>query len=264
MHAQRRIATLAIASAALVAATFGAAQTADPARGRALHQAFCAICHPSGIGGDNSAGAGSPATILQAMQIVGPMSFLRGQLSASQVDDIAAYLLTFYGPQGGPRATVVEFYHAALDHYFISSLAADIEALDSGRLTGWARTGLTFNAFGTGAAIPVGATPVCRIYLPPLNGDSHFYSGSPAECAQTMARFPTFVLESDAVMHMILPDTVTGACPPRTLPVHRVWNQRVDSNHRYTTDLAVRAQMVARGYLPEGYGPSAVILCAPT
>lgn len=236
---------------------------ANAARGRTLHQAFCGSCHPGGQGGDNSLGAGNPTAIRQAMQNNLPMNFLRDRLDDPELDDIAAFLLTFYGPLGGARSTVVEYYHAGLDHYFVSALAADIEALDSGRLTGWARTGLAFNAFGLSAAPPVGAMPVCRIYLPPVNGDSHFYSGSPDECAQTLARFPTFVLESGAVMHMLLPDPVTGVCPPRTRPVYRVWNQRADSNHRYTTDFALREQMVARGYVPEGYGPNAVILCAP-
>ncbi len=39
-----------------------------------------------------------------------------------------------------PTVDVIEFYHAGLDHYFISSLAADIAALDSGRFNGWTRT----------------------------------------------------------------------------------------------------------------------------
>jgi hypothetical protein len=55
---------------------------------------------------------------------------------------------------------------------------------------------------------------------------------------------------------------MTGACPSTTVPVYRVWNQRADSNHRYVTSRALRDQMVARGYVAEGYGPDAVIMCA--
>jgi hypothetical protein len=47
------------------------------------------------------------------------------------------------------------------------------------------------------------------------------------------------------------------------VPVYRVWNGRVDSNHRYTIDIAVRDAMVAAGGIAEGYGPNAVIMCAP-
>ena len=160
----------------------------------------------------------------------------------------------------GP-ATVVEFYHAGFDHYFISSLPADIEALDSGRAPGWARTGATFIA---SSIATTGTSPVCRFYLPPTNGDSHFYSASPAECADVLARFPTFVYEAPDVFHIALPHAGTGACPDGTIPVYRLWNGRVDSNHRYTTSLAVRAQMIARGYIAEGYGAQGVIMCAAT
>ena len=36
---------------------------------------------------------------------------------------------------------VIEYYNSSQDHYFISSLPADIQALDSGQFQGWARTG---------------------------------------------------------------------------------------------------------------------------
>ena len=58
------------------------------------------------------------------------------------------------------------------------------------------------------------------------------------------------------------PDHATGACPDGTIAVYRLFNQRADANHRYTTDPAVRAQMIARGYVPEGYGPEGVAMCA--
>ena len=164
------------------------------------------------------------------------------------------------GTSGPVTADVIEFYNASLDHYFMSSLAADISALDSGQLKGWARTGRSFHAYPQPTA---GANAVCRYYIPPALGDSHFYSASPAECAQVRAKFPSFVLESSSVMYEFLPDANTGACPAGTTPVYRVRNQRADSNHRYTTDLALRAQMLARGWIGEGYLPSQVGMCAP-
>jgi hypothetical protein len=54
----------------------------------------------------------------------------------------------------------------------------------------------------------------------------------------------------------------TGDCPDGTVPVYRLFNMGADANHRYTTDLAVRAQMIAKSYVPEGYGPSGVAMCA--
>ena len=74
-----------------------------------------------------------------------------------------------------PQAvTSVEFYNPALDHYFISALAPDIDALDTGRFAGWQRTGLSFRVFPSQTAGGAGVTPVCRIIIPPPHGDSHF------------------------------------------------------------------------------------------
>jgi len=157
-------------------------------------------------------------------------------------------------------ATVVEFYHAGFDHYFITAAPAEISDLDTGVHQGWARTGYRFSVIKPGSTYP-GTSPVCRFYLPPINGNSHFYSASPTECADVHRRFPTFDLESSAVMHVALPDPETGACPAGWAPVYRVWNARADNNHRYMTDKSIRDEMVAAGGIAEGYGPNAVVLC---
>lgn len=158
-----------------------------------------------------------------------------------------------------PIVDVIEFYNAAMDHYFMSSLAPDIDALDSGHFAGWIRTGRSFKAYPQPA---LGASPVCRFYMPAPQ-DSHFYSASPSECSAVAAKYPTFVLEAPDVFYISLPDNATGTCPSATVPVFRLYNNRPDGNHRYTTDLQIRAQMVAQGYIAEGYGPSATIMCAP-
>jgi hypothetical protein len=159
----------------------------------------------------------------------------------------------------------VEYYHAALDHYFVSALAADIDALDSGRIGGWTRTGLSFHVFPSQAAGGAGVSPVCRIIIPPP-GDSHFFSASPQECADTLAKFPFMSQETPSAFYVALPATAgpsPGACPANTIPVYRVFNNRADANHRYTTDRAVRDLMVSRGGTAEGYGEDVVIMCAP-
>jgi hypothetical protein len=110
-----------------------------------------------------------------------------------------------------------------------------------------------------------GVNPVCRFYIPPPHGDSHFFSASPQECADTIAKFPRLTQESPNVFFIALPSTSgtnAGACPAGTVPVYRVFNNRADANHRYTTDRATRDQMVARGGVAEGYGDDAVIMCA--
>ena len=168
-------------------------------------------------------------------------------------------------PPGNPptapnTGSAVEYYHPTLDHYFITASPSDIALLDSGQFSGWARTGYSFKVFTqpTGAA-----NPVCRFYIPPSLGDSHFYSASPEECQVATVKFPLFIEESTDVFFVNLPDTTTGACPANMIPIYRAWNNRRDSNHRYMTDRTLRDQMVARGYIAEGYGPDIVIMCSP-
>ena len=158
----------------------------------------------------------------------------------------------------------VEFYNQGLDHYFISSLAPDIDALDTGRITGWTRTGQSFAVFPANVGAGASASPVCRILIPPP-ANSHFFSGSPQECADTLTKFPFMTKETDAAFFVNLPVTSgpnAGACPAGTVPVYRVFNNRADGNHRYTTDRSIRDLMVSKGGTAEGYGPDAVIMCA--
>ncbi|MFO1414803.1 MAG: hypothetical protein U1F10_13025 [Burkholderiales bacterium] len=157
------------------------------------------------------------------------------------------------------RALVGEFYNAARDHYFLTWMPAEIEALASGaQIQGWTITGRTFKTFAQGGA---GYTPVCRFYIPPAGGDSHFFGRGVEECGATAAAHPNFVLEDAQFMHMRLP--VEGRCPAQTVAVYRLFNQRADANHRYVTDTADRDAMIAQGWIAEGDGPDRVTLCAP-
>jgi len=157
-------------------------------------------------------------------------------------------------------STVVEYYHAAYDHYFITIGADEIAALDTGVFFGWARTGLSFKAHATEQP---GFASICRFYLPPGHGDTHFYSASPAECAIVHQQNPAFQLETTAAMYLATPGVFSGACPAGSDPVYRVWNHRADTNHRYTASRTVRDAMVAQGYVAEGSGPDVVTFCAP-
>ncbi len=163
------------------------------------------------------------------------------------------------GSAGSTPVTVVEFYNASLDHYFITYVADEIAKLDNGTFKGWTRTGLSFNAF---AAAQGGTAAVCRIYIPPGKGDGHFFGRDANECAGTIAKNPTFVLESDAFLHLYPP--TAGNCAAGAVPVYRVFSNRADANHRYTTSRAVRDQMVGKGWLAEGDGADTVVMCAPS
>jgi hypothetical protein len=102
---------------------------------------------------------------------------------------------------------------------------------------------------------------VCRYYLPPAFGDSHFLGRGTVECIATGKDHPGILLEDSMFMQMLLP--YAGTCPGTTRPVYRVFSNRPDANHRYMTDRAVRDQLVAKGWLAEGDGPDLVVMCAP-
>ncbi len=183
---------------------------------------------------------------------------------------VAIFTAGTIGAMGAARAAVIdaiEFYNANLDHYFVTTLPVEISALDSGALTGWQRTGLSFKVFDSATPVP-GAVPVCRFYgLPAAGLDSHFYTALASECALLKLSPPgTWVLESDDIFEVFVPDFATGQCPAGSIPIYRAWNHRIDTDHRFTTDPAVELAMVAQGYIAEGYGTSATptSMCSPT
>lgn len=213
-------------------------------------------------GGSLDYGSGSDRVTLPPLPTDGATAVMRtGAL-------VAAIPQNFGGATANVASravTSVEFYNAGLDHYFMSSLAPDIDALDSGRIAGWTRTGQTFGVFPAQGPATSATSPVCRILIPPP-ANSHFFSASPQECADTLTKFPFMIEETPSAFFIALPTTsgpAAGACPAGTVPVHRVFNNRPDGNHRYTTDPVTRDVMVAGGGTAEGYGTDAVIMCAP-
>ncbi len=161
----------------------------------------------------------------------------------------------------GPSVAVaVEYYNATLDHYFITHIVGEIAILDAGvAIKGWIRTGQMFGVF---AAAGGDTSPVCRFYIPPGLGDSHFYGRGTAECDATAQKFPSFVNEESQFFHVVLP--AGGVCPVGTLSIYRVFSDRADANHRYMIDRAIRDFMVNdRHWLAEGDGPDLVVMCVP-
>ena len=175
-------------------------------------------------------------------------------------------VLGAFGAAGAQTIPVVEYYHPALNHFFGTGIAAEIDALDGGQIAGWRRTGQAFGAHPTAVAA---SSPVCRFYIPPEHGNSHFFSASPVECATVLQKigvdedFSGYIHETSSAWYIGLPDAVTGGCGGGTVPVWRLWNQRADSNHRYTASAAARDPMLALGFVAEGYGPDTIAMCAP-
>ena len=201
--------------------------------------------------------------------------------------DVAIPLLAQYLTPDAANPTkktlVVEYYYSGLNDYFITANQPEIQGLDNGAHPGWVRTGLTFLAYADPSVAPASVSPVCRFYLLPQFGDSHFYSADPAECAATAAKFAgSWAYESPALFYIELPDRLTGACPANTRPVYRFVNQTNQVHHRYTaetdarnclyygtnpsSDKDVDCAPFAGIWLEEGYGtaPDAPVMCSPT
>ncbi len=156
--------------------------------------------------------------------------------------------------------TLIEYHHAAWDHYFITGIPDEITKLDNGVFVGWARTGLSFKSYPLNTA---DSNTVCRFFSTSFTPrSSHFYTPFANECTIVKAS-PDWEFEGD-VFNIPIP-ALDGSCPAGTVPVYRLYNngQGAAPNHRYTIDFAVRAQMIARGWIAEGYGDIGVIMCAP-
>ena len=180
--------------------------------------------------------------------------------AANAVDTVEITILPD-APASSSSGTVnvIEYYNASLDHYFITWVADEIAKLDAGTtIQGWTRTGRSFKVFATAQA---DTSPVCRFYIPPASGNTHYFGRDATECNATAANNPDFVLEAPSFMHMYLP--VKGICAANTVPIYRLYSNRANVNHRYVADSAIRDQMIARGWLAEGDGPDRVTFCAP-
>jgi hypothetical protein len=176
----------------------------------------------------------------------------------------AAGLFEYQLSEPPPSATVpvIEYFYATFDHYFITANSEEISGLDHGAHPGWVRTGLQFNAY---AAPNEHSVPVCRFFSSAAFApkSSHFYTPFATECAIRQMD-PGWSLESADAFDIAVP-AADGSCAAGLTPVYRLYNngQGGAPNHRYTTDLAARAQMIAQGWVPEGIGPNAVEMCSP-
>lgn len=154
----------------------------------------------------------------------------------------------------------------AIERYFITADPNEMALLDRPSIERipFVRTGLAFDVWPSGTAPPAFTSSVCRFYgLPEKGLDSHFFSVLPAECEAVRQRFAdSWVFETADAFVAGIPDTA-GACAEGMRPLFRVYNNRSDANHRYTTERSVRDAMVARGWIAEGYGAEAVAMCVP-
>jgi len=163
-------------------------------------------------------------------------------------------------PPGGATVTIKEYFHAAFGHYFITANTDEMSKIESGVFVGWAATGRLFKAYQSGGT---GTAAVCRFFTTAFAPkSSHFYAPRGAGCEPVFEN-KDWQFEADAFYVAEANDA--GACPTGTQPIYRLYNngQTGAPNHRYTNDPAVRSQMMAQGFVPEGKGAEGVGFCAP-
>ena len=145
-----------------------------------------------------------------------------------------------------PAATIVEFFNAPANKYFISANPADWALLDQYANIGWKRTGVTFSAYTQGQ--DAAAQPVCRFFAPAVA--SHFFSVNKSDC-DTLAVTKGFV--DEGIAWYALPP-VAGTCAPDATSLFRTFNNGNNgpANHRYFTDYSFYLSYASKGYALEG------------
>lgn len=222
---------------------------------------YTATCSAGATSGSVSAsGTGSPITVQGLVN--GKFHACRVKATSASGTGLPSGSLRAK-PQAGVvvKAAAIEYFHAAFEHYFVTAIGAEIAALDAGALPGWSRTGKSFNVYASTGA-PAGTASVCRYFSTSFDPkSSHFYSAITGECHALLGN-PDWQLEG--YVFDVTPPAADGSCPAGHAPVYRLYNdgRGAAPNHRFTTDLAVRSEMLARGFVPEGNGIG-VSMCAP-
>jgi hypothetical protein len=167
-------------------------------------------------------------------------------------------------PAPGGTTPAVEYYYAAWNFYFVTAIPGEIAALDGGAFGGvWQRTGQQFNVYPIAGA-PASSSPVWRFFSTAFTPkSSHFYTADVTQYNVLVnGVIPGWQLEGP-VFNMLLP-ALDGTCPAGSIPVYRMYNNGMGGapNHRFSTDISVRTQMLAAGWIPEGQGIG-VGFCSP-
>lgn len=266
------ISTIASQSAYAADASNGKLLYNNAVGGIACSNSICHGPNPAADFNSTMKGANNPTVIGNAITSnAGGTMGAAVKFSAAQLADIAAYIANPDAgtptptpvPTPGPTpgtAQVVEYFHASFGHYFITASPEEAAAIDAGNVKGWTRTGETFKVFPLNA---VDSFNVCRFFSTSFTPkSSHFYTPSATECA-AVKNNPNWQYEG--LVFSVAATTASGACAFGTTPLYRLYNDGKSGapNHRYTVNTAVRAAMLAQGWIPEGQGALGVVACVP-
>ena len=159
----------------------------------------------------------------------------------------------FSAPPPDAMGRVVEYYHALLDHFFYTVDASEIAGLDSGSgARGWKRTGKTFDVLvAPGCPFSRQEQAAYRFFgKPGVGPSSHVFTVDREEC-RVVDRSGAWLYEGSPFW--ATPANSAGGCTHADeISLHRLWKPFGDSNHRFTTELAVVGEMKAKGWVHEG------------
>ena len=165
--------------------------------------------------------------------------------------------------------TMVEYFYAPLNYFFITSRDDDKTALD--KLADFQRTGLSFPVYATQVT---NSKAISRFYFDQIavhaSRGSHFYTLLDTDKSALIALNPSNAatprlpvnegIDSWAFLPVVAGPG--GACASGQTPVYRLFRGGVkfpdDPNHRFTASLAVYDSFVALGWDGEG-----VNFCVP-
>lgn len=167
-------------------------------------------------------------------------------------------------PGGTPAAqtlTVVEYYNAALDAYFITGRPQEQGYLD-GLGGDFVRTGMTFGARSSPSGA-VGEIRVCRFFVSQSSPfvSTHFYGRDDTDCAALRSSRPTGFADEGVEFYTVQPASAGSCAAPNSIPVYRSFRPGVGGrtpNHRYSVTRERFDALTAAGWAPEG-----VVFCAP-
>jgi hypothetical protein len=158
--------------------------------------------------------------------------------------------------------TLVEYYIASLDYYFLTGRAGDKAALDA-LPTVFTRTGQQIKMY---AAPNVDTLPLERHYFDKVarggSRGSHFFTALPSDQVLMTSLNPTNAAQPakpllEGIEGYAIPKTTTGTCPVGSTPIYRAFKGAPryldDGNHRFSTSTAQHQDMVNRlGWVDEG------------
>jgi len=150
-------------------------------------------------------------------------------------------------------ASMIEYRHAVLDHYFYTANPSEIAGLDDGTgARGWTRTGRSFRVLREPGCPYVRHEQAAYRFFgkPGVGPSSHVFTVDREEC-RIVADSGAWLYESVAFW-ATPPDSRGGCSQPGEIPLYRVWKSFGDSNHRFTTERAVVEEMAGKGWFDEG------------